>query len=328
MGEKLVRTKYFKAKNAVITGAASGIGREFAIKLAKMGTNLAISDINMDGLEEVKKITESFGVKVVTINCDVTKRAQVKNLASSAINEFNYIHFIFSNAGIAIGGHFEEIGLTQWKRIININLWGMINVIKTFINKLIDQAFGHVIVVSSIAGNIGIGGLIPYSTTKFANIGFCEALYGEYHGRGIDVSVVCPFPLQTNLIDTAGMGFPQDIVEGMEGEIGKIATQEAKKVYWEKFTRKKILKEGFGGGIPVEKAVKKYLKKIRKKKFYIFERRYGKLTQFVKGTSVRIYKKLINAFGQRNIKLLEEAFDVARSVKEANMKETTMHYRK
>ena len=312
--------KYFKGKNAVITGAASGIGREFAIKLAKMGTNLAISDINMDGLEEVKKITESFGVKVVAISCDVTKRAQVKKFASNTIIEFNNIHFIFSNAGIAVGGHFEEIDLTQWKRIININVWGMIHVIKEFIGKLLEQAFGHIIVVSSIAGNIGIGGLMPYSTTKFANIGFCEALYGEYHERGIDVSVVCPFPLKTNLIDTAGMGFPKDIIEGMEGEIGKIATQDAKKLYWEKFTKKKILKEGFGGGIPVEKAVNKYLKKIRKKKFYIFERRYGRLTHFAKGTSIRIYKKLINTFGKRNVKLLEEAFDIARSVKESNKK--------
>ena len=316
-----MRTKYFKGKNAVITGAASGIGREFALILAKMGTNLAISDINMESLEEVKKIAESFGVKVVAINCDVTKRAQVKNLASSAINELTNIHFIFSNAGIAIGGHFEEIDLLQWKRIININVWGMIHVIKTFMDKLLEQAFGHIIVVSSIAGNIGIGGLMPYSTTKFANIGFCEALYGEYHERGIDVSVVCPFPLKTNLIDTAGMGFPKDLVEGMEGDIGRIATQEAKKLYWEKFTKKKILKEGFGGGIPVEKAVKKYIKKIGKKKFYIFERKYGRLTQFAKGTSIRLYKKLVNAFGQRNVNLLEEAFDVARRVKEDNRKE-------
>jgi len=315
-----MRRKFFKGKNAVITGAASGIGREFAIMLAKMGTNLAISDINMEGLEEVKKITESFGVKVIAINCDVTKRSQVQHLASSAINELKHINFVFSNAGIAIGGYFEDIDISQWKRIININLWGMIHIIRAFINKLVDQAFGHIIVVSSIAGNLGVGGLMPYSTTKFANIGFCEALYGEFHERGIDVSVVCPFPLKTNLIDTAGIGFPQDIVEGLEGDMGKIVIKEGKKLYWEKFTKKKILTEGFGGGIAVEKAVKKYLKKIKKKKFYIFERRYGRLLHFAKGTSTRLYKRLLNIFGQRNVRLLEETYEVARNVKNSNIK--------
>ena len=118
-----MRSKYFRGKNAVITGAASGIGRQFAIQLAKIGTNLLLSDINMEKLEKVKKITESYGVKVVTNSCDVTKRLKVENLAKSAMNEFEDIHFIFSNAGIAVGGYFEDIELSQWKRIININIW-------------------------------------------------------------------------------------------------------------------------------------------------------------------------------------------------------------
>lgn len=315
LGEKCMRKKYFQGKNAVITGAASGIGRTFAIKLAKMGTNLAISDINMERLEEVRIMTEACGVKVIAIDCNVTKRSQVEDLASRAINAFKNIHFVFSNAGIAIGGPFEDIDFSQWKRIINTNLWGMIYTVKAFINKLKEQEFGHVVVVSSIAGSIGIGGLVPYSTTKFANVGFCEALYGEYHKLGINVSVVCPFPLETNLIETAGVGFPPDIVKGMDADTGLKAIKRGKEIYWEKFTKKKIMFEGFGGGIPVEKAVIRYLKKIRKKKFFIFERKYGRLTQFAKGSSTRLYKKLLNIFGNRHVELLNDVYASFREFK-------------
>ncbi|MFX1274453.1 MAG: SDR family NAD(P)-dependent oxidoreductase [Promethearchaeota archaeon] len=309
-----MRKKYFRGKCAVITGAASGIGKQFAISLAKIGTNLVISDINMERLEEVKKITETNGVKVLAISCDVTKRLQLENLAKTAINEFNDIHFIFSNAGIAVGGSFENIDFSQWKRIININLWGMIYTIKAFIAKLVEQGFGHVIVTSSIAGTIGIGGLIPYNTTKFANAGFCEALYGEYHNKGINVSIVSPFPLKTNLIETVGIGIPQDIIESLDANVAQMAIEAGKKVYWEKFTKKKIVSEGFGGGFTVERAIKLYLKKIKKKKLYIFERRYGKLTQFTKGISTHLYKKILRFFGKRHVELLDEVFTIVKDM--------------
>ena len=307
-----MRKKYYNNKNAVITGAASGIGREIALKLASMGSNLLLSDINMERLEEVKEIAKSFGIKAVSVKCDVSKRSEVDNMAKIAIQEFNEIHFIFSNAGIAIGGLFEYLPFSQWKRIININLWGMIYVVKTFIGKLLSQGFGHIIVTSSIAGTMGVGGLMPYSTTKFANAGFCEALYGEYKDRGIDVSILSPFPLKTNLIETAGIGFPPELIEGRDANEIKQSIDQAKRFYWENFTKKKLLFEGFGGGFTVERAVKRYLKKIRKKKLYIYERRYGRMVQYLKGFWPRSYKKVVKTIGNRNIKLLEDTFDIVK----------------
>jgi len=313
-----MKDQYFRGKNAVITGAASGIGKEIAIQLSRIGTNLVISDINEEKLEEVKKIAESHNVKVISFICDVTKRAQVSELAKKAISEFKEIHFLFSNAGIAVGGHFEDIDNNQWKRIININVWGMIYVIKAFISKLREQGFGHVVVISSISGCLGIGGLIPDSTTKFANKGFCEALYGEYHNLGIDVSLVCPFPLNTSLMDSAGIGVPPNLFDNLDAESAKKGLEEGKRLYWEKFIKKKFLFEGFGGGMELEKAVGRYLKKIRKKKFYIFERRLGRLSQTINGTSIRLYKKILNIFGQRHIKLIDEINETVRKLIEKN----------
>ncbi len=309
-----MRKKYYKGKNAVITGAASGIGRSIAINLAKMDVNLVISDINMERLEQVKKIIESIGVKVIAVKCNVMKQKEVENLARTSISEMKDIHFLFSNAGIAVGGQFEHLSMAIWKRIININIWGMIYVVKAFLSKLLEQGFGHIIVTSSVAGTIGTGGLIPYNTTKFANAGFCEALYGEYHEKGINVSILCPFPIKTNLIETAGISVAPEMIEDLDPEATLIGIKEAKKHYWNKFTKKKILLSGFGGGFPIDRAVKRYLRRIRRKKLYIFERRYGKMCQSSKGLTNVIYKKLLRTFSKRHMNLLNETFEITKIV--------------
>ncbi|MFX0103795.1 MAG: SDR family NAD(P)-dependent oxidoreductase, partial [Candidatus Hodarchaeota archaeon] len=213
--------------------------------------------------------------------------------------------------GIAVGGPFEHLSPTSWKRIIDINIWGMINVISATIPKMLEQGFGHVIQVASIAGAVGIGGLVPYSTTKFANSGFCEALYGEYHHRGINVSVVCPFPIKTGLIETVGIGIPPQLLEGFDAETIKEGIQKGKEYYWEKFCSKSHLFNGFCGGWEVDKAVKNYLKQISKKRLYIFESKYGRLVQFIRGASRGIFNRVVGMFGKRHVKLLDETFDIA-----------------
>ncbi|MFX0139214.1 MAG: SDR family NAD(P)-dependent oxidoreductase, partial [Candidatus Hodarchaeota archaeon] len=211
--------KYFYGKSAVITGAASGIGREFALTLAKYGCNLVISDINLERLELLRKELEQFSIKVITVNCDVTKNSKVRNLAKISIKELGDIYFLFSNAGTATGGPFEYINQAQWERTININLFGMYYVVKAFISKFLEQKFGHIIVTASIAGTLGVGGLNPYNTSKFANAGFCESLYSEYKHKGIDVSIICPFPIKTNLMDSVGIGISPENLEGIDADI-------------------------------------------------------------------------------------------------------------
>lgn len=306
-----MRNKYFKNKNAVITGAASGIGKELAIALANRGCNLVITDINIERLEETKKELEVFGVKVLAEKCDVTKQLEVKKLTKAAIDEMRDIHFLFSNAGIAVGGIFETLTMAQWDRIINVNIYGMINMVKEFVPKMIEQGFGHIIVTGSIASTIGIGGLGPYNTTKFANAGFCESLYGEYHQKGINVSIICPFPLKTNLMETAGIGIQPELLEGIKPDIMKKAIDAGKAHYWTEFTEKKSIFKGYAGGFSVERSIKRYLKKIKKKKLYIFERRYGRILQFLKGFWPGAYKKFIGAMGKRHLALLDSTIKLS-----------------
>jgi len=289
---------YFKDKTAVITGAASGIGRSFALELAKMGTNLVISDINLERLEKVKKELEAYQIKVVSMKCDVSKKSDIKSLRDISFSSMQRIHFLFSNAGIAAGGHFEDFSNDVWKNIFNINVWGMINLVHAFIPKMLEQGFGHVIVTSSIAGIFGVGGLIPYSTTKFANFGFCEALYGEFKDRGLDVSIICPFPIKTNLMETANMSYSPDLLTKYSQDQLTKGNEIGKKYYWDKFTE---------GGYELEPAILLYLKKIAKKKLYISERKLTRFLFLIKGLWPNLYKKFVRKKGAEHCNLLNES---------------------
>ncbi len=290
--------KYFKYKNAVITGAASGIGRTLALELAKMGTNLVISDINLERLEKVKKEAETYKVKVTSQKCDVTKKADIKSLRDTTLSNMQDVHFLFSNAGIAVGGHFENFSKEIWRNIFNVNIWGLINLVDAFIPKMLEQGFGHVIVTSSIAGIIGAGGLIPYSTSKFANFGFCEALHGEFKDEGIDVSIICPFPIKTNLIETAKISYSPDLLNKYSQEQLAKGIEIGKEHYWNEFTK---------GGYELETAIRIYLKKIAKKKLYISERKKARFLFFIKGLWPNFYKKIVRKVGTEHLRIVDES---------------------
>ncbi len=265
----------------------------------------------MERLEKVKEEIESLDVKVLALKCDVTKPSDVTNLAEKSIAEMNDIHFLFSNAGIAIGGHFENLNIIQWEKIMNLNVFGMVLFVNAFIKKLIDQGFGHIIVTASIAGLLGVGGLSPYNTTKFANVGFCESLSSEYYDKGIDVSVLCPFPIKTHLIENFGFGILPEILEGVDPELMIESINAGKAHYWNNFTKKQLLTKGFGGGFTTERSVEYYIKKIRKRKFYISERRYARIFLIFKGVSSRIYRKCSKIVGKNHINLINETFEIA-----------------
>lgn len=301
---------YFRGKTAVITGAASGIGRAFALELAKIGTNLALSDINLERLEDVKKEVELFNIDVISQKCDVTKKSDIKNLRDTVFSNMQEIHFLFSNAGIAAGGHFEDFSHETWRNIFNINIWGMINLVESFLPRMIEQGFGHVIVTSSIAGIFGVGGLMPYTTSKFANFGFCEALYGEFHEKGINVSIICPFPIKTNLIETAKMSFPSEIISKFSPEQIIKGVEIGKEYYWNKFTE---------GGYELEPAIKLFLKKIAKKKLYISERRIARFLFMIKGMWPNLYKIFVRKKSIEHCALIDESTQKAVDLMQNNL---------
>ena len=189
-----------------------------------------------------------------------------------------------------------------------------IHVVRAFLPKLVEQKYNHIVITSSIAGMVGVGGLCPYNTSKFANIRFYESLYHEFTPKGIDVSILNPFPLKTNLIDTVGIGNPSELLEGVAPETMKKGTEEGKIYYWMEFFKKQSLSKGFGVGFSVERAVKRYPKVIRKEKLYIFKIKYGRMFQIIKGLWLGLYKRIIKMVGKNHMNLIQETFNIALEV--------------
>ncbi|MBD3340680.1 MAG: SDR family NAD(P)-dependent oxidoreductase [Candidatus Lokiarchaeota archaeon] len=301
--------KFYKGKSAVITGAGSGIGKSFAMQLANKGTNLVISDINVERVNNLKDELSNREVSIISSYCDASNPSDLSKLADLCFEELSSIDFLFNNAGIAVGGQFDLLSLEKWRSIIDLNVWGMIHCVRAFLPMMLSQGFGHIIVTSSIAGVLGVGGLSPYSTTKFANAGFCEALYSEYRKKGIDVSIISPFPIKTNLIEDAKFDLPPHIEQKMNGIDSEKAINTARAYYWNEFCKM---------GMECDKAVKKYLKKIKKKKLYIFEKRMGRIVQFIKGAYSNLYKKILVKIGDQHLQLFEEAYEEALKVAKEN----------
>jgi len=188
-----------KNKVAVVTGAASGIGRELACELALRGCHLAISDVNADGLAETADMASGIGVKVTTHLLDVSDRRQVYRHAEDVVESHGGVHLVINNAGVALGASLESVSYEDFEWIVGINFWGVVYGTKAFLPYLKRQAEGHIVNISSINGIVPNPMNGTYCATKFAVRGFTEALMQELQGTSVHVSVVHPGGIQTNI---------------------------------------------------------------------------------------------------------------------------------
>jgi NAD(P)-dependent dehydrogenase (short-subunit alcohol dehydrogenase family) len=192
---------------AVITGGGSGLGRGLALHLADLGASLVVSDVNEAGAEETASLTRERGAQTEVIACDVTDRAAVFDLVEETEKRLGGIDLICNNAGVALGGPFDEISIEDWRWIVDINLWGVVYGCQAAIPKMKAQGRGYILNVASAAGLLSPPSMAPYNVTKAGVVSLSESLYAEYKGSGIRVSVLCPTFFQTNIMN-AGRGAP------------------------------------------------------------------------------------------------------------------------
>jgi NAD(P)-dependent dehydrogenase (short-subunit alcohol dehydrogenase family) len=195
----------FEGTVAVITGAASGIGRSTALALAKLGADIVVADIDDIRMGEVRHKIENLGRHVLGVHCDVSQDASVKNLATQTISTFGRVDILMNNAGVAVEGNVEKVSMADWEWVLNINLLGVIRGVHAFLPLMLKSGSGYIINTSSIAGLIpGWVSLsfaaknIPYIISKFGVVGFSESLYAYLRPKGIMVSVLCPGGVSTN----------------------------------------------------------------------------------------------------------------------------------
>jgi NAD(P)-dependent dehydrogenase (short-subunit alcohol dehydrogenase family) len=201
---RLTIMKNLAGKTAAITGAGSGIGRMLAMNLANEGCNLAIADVNAQGLQETAGLVAGK-VKVSTHVVDVSDRAQVFAYAGEAADHHGGVDMVINNAGVGLGDFLETVPLEDFEWLFGINFWGVVYGTMAFLPYLKKQPEGHVVNISSINGIMPNPNNGPYCAAKFAVKGYTETLAQEMHGTNIRVSCVHPGGIKTNIARNAKM---------------------------------------------------------------------------------------------------------------------------
>jgi len=189
-------------KNILITGGASGLGRLAALEMARLGGRLVIWDVNADGLARVvEELTSLDGPPAHGYLCDVSDRQAVYATAARVTAEVGPIQILVNNAGVVSGKRFLDCSDEQIRRTIEVNAMALFWTAKAFLPDMIAARTGHLVTVASAAGVIGVAGLADYSASKWAAVGFDEAIRMELRraAPGVRTTVVCPYFVDTGM---------------------------------------------------------------------------------------------------------------------------------
>lgn len=186
----------------VVTGAASGIGRATALRLARAGATVHACDVAEEGLRSLQAEVGGAGGALRAHVVDVTDAAAVDALAETVFAEHGAVDMLHNNAGIGIAGPVDALQLADWRRTIEVNLMGVVHGVTAFVPRMLAQGRpGHVVNTSSSAGLMGFPFLVPYSTSKFGVLGMSLAMDAELRSRGVRVSAVCPGVIDTPIVE-------------------------------------------------------------------------------------------------------------------------------
>ncbi|MDX3899305.1 MAG: SDR family NAD(P)-dependent oxidoreductase [Sphingobium sp.] len=199
-----------RGRTAFITGGANGIGLGIARTFARAGAKLALVDLNADALSRAKAELQDT-TDVETFQFDVRDRGAYASAADKAESALGPVSLLFNNAGVAAGAPPEKMTYELWDWGIDINLKGVINGIQTFLPRMVARGQdGHIVNTASGAGLAATGAFVLYTTAKFAVVGLSESLRLELAPLGIGVSVLCPGPVATDIIQRSANSSPKE----------------------------------------------------------------------------------------------------------------------
>lgn len=219
-----VEDKPFR-KVALVTGASRGIGRATVLKLASIGYDIALNDLELtdEGKEAIKQI-ESMGRKAVFFKADVSKFSEVQKMVDDVIREFGRIDVLVNNAGINIDRLLINMTLEEWQKVIDVNLNGVFNCTKAVLPYMIKQGGGHIINISSMSALIGAIGQANYAAAKGGIISFTKVIAREYAKYNILCNAIAPGAVKTRMLLSMPPGQLKERVANIP--LGRIAEPE------------------------------------------------------------------------------------------------------
>jgi NAD(P)-dependent dehydrogenase (short-subunit alcohol dehydrogenase family) len=257
--------KEFRGKVAVITGAASGIGRALADRCVQEGMKVVLADIEVEALAKSEASLKAAGATVLAVRTDVSQVQDVEALAHQTLDAFGAVHLLCNNAGVATDAAIWETTLAQWEWVIGVNLWSVIHGVRVFVPIMLAQDMEcHIVNTASMAGLISGPGVGAYKLTKHGVVALSETLYHDLAERGakVKVSVLCPGIVNTRLLESA------------RNRPGHIPTTEplgpASGTRWE------TLRQLMPAGMPPGQVADAAFKALRNDQFYILTHQEGK----------------------------------------------------
>lgn len=235
----IMRDPEFIGRVALVTGAASGIGRATAIAFAAAGVyGVVLADLNVEGMQETAEDVESYGAVALIVPTDVSDPAEVQHMVSQTVESFGRLDFAFNNAGVeATTAATADISLAAWERTLAINLTGTWLCMRAEIPHVLasSKGAGAIVNCSSVAGLVGFAGSAGYVASKHGVVGLTRAAALDYATSGIRVNAVCPGVIATPMVERVIAGNPsmEAALTGME-PVGRMGTPEeiAAAVVW------------------------------------------------------------------------------------------------
>lgn len=205
-----------KGKNVIVTGATRGIGREIALTLAQNGANIAMNYRNLNSeVEDLINEIKSFGVDALAIKCDVSITEEVDNFVKEVKANYNTIDVLVNNAGITKDGLILRMKEADFDDVLDVNLKGTFNTTKSISSIMVRQKYGKIINISSVVGIAGNAGQCNYAASKAGVIGFSKSIARELASRNINVNVVAPGYINTDMTKNLPDKVKEEIIKSI-----------------------------------------------------------------------------------------------------------------
>jgi NAD(P)-dependent dehydrogenase (short-subunit alcohol dehydrogenase family) len=203
----------FENAVAIVTGGGMGLGEALCEELGRLGATVVVADLDADAAAQVAERLERSGFPARAVHVDVANHTDVAQLIDGTVAAYGRLDYLINNAGIAIGGDSRDLSIEQWRRVLDVDLMGVVHGTVCAYQVMTRQGHGHIVNISSLTGLIPQPGNTPYCTSKHGIVGLSLSLRFEGADLGVKVSAVCPGDMKTKIYDNmVVMNMPREQV--------------------------------------------------------------------------------------------------------------------